>query len=145
LQSEAGFRRILVAVDGSPVSMRAVDQAARVAKHEKGELIALHVVPKPYPEVVEDYASYYEEARKKVRVWMRDVEVTASRHGVTIRTEIIVDASSILEAIIGYAERHNVDLIVAGTRGKTPSQRLRVGSVATGLVTYSSCPVLIIR
>jgi nucleotide-binding universal stress UspA family protein len=64
---------------------------------------------------------------------------------VGLRSEILVDASSVLDAILGYAERYSVDLVVTGTRGRTPSARILMGSVAHGLVQYASCPVLVVR
>lgn len=139
------FKHVLVAVDGSRVSLAAVDVAARVAKHESGELIALHVVPKPPFDFTGDAASYYEEARRTAKRWMPDVERTAKMHNVGIRSEILVDASSVLDAILAYAESNKIDLIVTGTRGRTPSRRMLVGSVASRLVEYANCPVLVVR
>ena len=45
--SKSGFSKIIVAVDGSEVSLRAADHAARIAKQDGAGLIALHVVPVP--------------------------------------------------------------------------------------------------
>lgn len=137
------FKRVLVAVDGSEVSLRAVDHAARIAKDEDALLLALHVVASPQFEV--SLPEYYENARKSARKWMKDVENTAALHAMTIKAEILVGAYSIVDAIIGYAENQSVDLIVTGTRGRTQSAKLLVGSVAAGLVEYASCSVLVVR
>lgn len=140
-----GFSRILVAVDGSEVSMRAVEHAARLAKQDGAELIAMHVVPSPPFEIPGEVADYYDVARKNAKKWMREVEGVASRFGLGLKSDIIVGAFSVVDAIVGYAETVSVDLIVSGTRGKTPSNRMRMGSVASGLVEYSSCAVLVVR
>jgi nucleotide-binding universal stress UspA family protein len=145
VESWPGFRRILVAVDGSRVSLRAVDYAARLAKEEKAELMALHVVPSPPFEIAESPAAYYDEARRNVKKWLKDVERVAATHGKTIESEILVDASSVPDAILGYAETHQVDLIVTGHRGRTPSTKMLIGSVASAVVEYASCPVLVVR
>ena len=50
-----------------------------------------------------------------------------------------------VDAIIGYADTSSVDLIVSGTRGRTPSAKLLLGSVASGLVEYAGCAVLVVR
>ena len=134
-----------MAVDGSEVSLKAVNYAALLAKHEGAELIALHVVPKPPFEFSGDIAIYYDEARRRAKRWLRDVESTAARHGIGVRIEFLVDALSIPEAILGYAESNQVELVVTGTRGMTPSRRMLIGSVAIGLVQYASCPVLVVR
>ncbi len=139
------FTRILVAVDGSEVSIRAAEHAARIAKEEGAELVALHVVPVPPFEVSGELADHYDNARRNAKKWMKDVEAIATRLGIGVKTEVVVGAYSVVDALIGYAETAGVDLIVSGTRGKTPSRRMLVGSVASGLVEYSSCAVLIVR
>lgn len=55
------FKRVLVALDGSEVSLRAVDHVARIAKDENALLLALHVVASPQFEV--SLPEYYENAR----------------------------------------------------------------------------------
>ena len=62
------------------------------------------------------------------------------------RSEIIEDPSSTVEwIIINYAERESVDLIVMGTRGKSGFKRPLLGSVASGVLSYAHCPVMILR
>ena len=130
------FKRILVAIDGSDVSLRAADHAARIAKEEGASLVALHVIANPPFEIVGGAADYYDYAKKDAKKWIKDIENIAALHGMTVKTEILVGAYSTLDAIIGYAENQSVDLIVTGTRGKTQSAKLLVGSVAAGLVQY---------
>lgn len=142
---KSGFKKILVAVDGSEVSLRAVDYAAHIAKLEAATLTALHVIPVPPFEILGNMAEYYDQAKKPARKWMKEVEEAASQHGITIKTEILVAAYSILDAVLGYAENQSIDLIVTGTRGRTQSAKLMMGSVASGLVQYAGCPVLVIR
>ena len=90
-------------------------------------------------------ADYYETAKRPAKKWMKDVENIAASHSLTVKTEILVGAYSVIDAILGYAENQHCDLIVTGTRGRTQSRTLLIGSIAAGLVQYSSCPVLVIR
>jgi nucleotide-binding universal stress UspA family protein len=90
-------------------------------------------------------ADSYANARKNAKKWMKDVEDIAMRNGIGVKTEILVGAYSVVDAIVGYAETTKADLIVTGTRGTTPSKRIVVGSVASGLVEYAGCAVLVIR
>lgn len=143
-QSQA-FRRILVAVDGSEVSLRAAEHAARIAKQDGAQLVALHVISSPSFEVTGGMMEYYDSARKEAKKWMKDIELTVEKHGLAAKTETVVGAFSVVDTIIGYAETNSIDLIVSGTRGRTPSARLRVGSVASALVEYADCSVLVIR
>lgn len=145
MPSREKFRRLIVAVDGSSVAQRAVTHAVRLAKHDGAELIALHIVPAPSSEVPGELADYYDQARKNARRWMQEVEVVAQEAGVRFKSDVIVGASSVVDAILGYAETVAADLIVTGTRGRTPSRRILVGSVASALVEYATCPVLVVR
>jgi nucleotide-binding universal stress UspA family protein len=140
-----GFTRVIVAVDGSEVSLRAAEHAARIARQDGAELLALHVVPVIPFEVQGEPADNYAGARKNAKRWMREVEEIAARNGIGVKTEVIVGAYSIVEAIIGYAETTKADLVVSGSRGTTPSRRILMGSVASGLVQYAGCAVLVIR
>ena len=140
-----GFTRIVIAVDGSEVSLRAAEHAARIAWQDKAELTALHVVPAPQFEVQGGLAENYASARRTANKWMKAVEEIAARNGIGVKTEIVVGAYSVVDAILGFAETVKADLIVTGTRGTTPSRRILVGSVASGLVEYSGCAVLVIR
>jgi nucleotide-binding universal stress UspA family protein len=139
------FKRILVAVDGSEVSLRAVEYAAHIAKIDGATLTALHVIPVPQYEIPGDVADYYEHAKKPAKKWMKDISDATALTGVPAKTEILVGAYSIVDAVLGYAENQSADLIVTGTRGRTQSIKLTVGSVASGLVQFASCPVLVIR
>lgn len=143
--SKRGFARLIVAVDGSEVSLRAAEHAARIAKQDGAELVALHVVPVPPFEVKGDLAEIYASARRDAKKWMKDVEEIGTKSGIGVKTEVVVGAYSVVDAILGYAETVKADLIVTGTRGTTPSRRMLVGSVAAGLVEYAACAVLVIR
>ncbi len=44
-----------------------------------------------------------------------------------------------------FAEENNIDLIVIGTRGRSGFKRLLLGSVASRVVTYAHCPVLVVK
>lgn len=140
-----GFSCVLVAVDGSEVSMRAAGHAARIARQDKSKFLALYVVQVPTVDVHGGLATYFDTARAEAKKWMKDVESIAEREGMGVKTEVVVGAYSVVDAILGYAEASGVDLIVTGTRGTTPSRRILVGSVAGGLVEYSSCAVLVVR
>ncbi len=59
--------------------------------------------------------------------------------------EFIIDPTSIVGAIVEYAEHENIDLLVIGSRGLTGFKKLLVGSVASGVVTYAHCPVMVVK
>jgi nucleotide-binding universal stress UspA family protein len=53
--------------------------------------------------------------------------------------------NSIASTIVEFAENEKVDLIVVGTRGASGVKRMLLGSVASGVVTYAHCPVLVVK
>jgi nucleotide-binding universal stress UspA family protein len=57
----------------------------------------------------------------------------------------ILEVRSITNSLVSYAESHNVDLIVMGSRGFSGFKKLLLGSVASGVSQHSKCPVLIIK
>jgi nucleotide-binding universal stress UspA family protein len=46
---------------------------------------------------------------------------------------------------VNYAEEEKVDLITIGTRGRTGIIRMLLGSVASAVVTYAHCPVMVVK
>jgi len=62
-----------------------------------------------------------------------------------VKTDIFMDVKSITDAIIDYASKKNIDLIVIGTKGRTGLQGFLLGSVASGVVQHAHCPVLLAR
>jgi nucleotide-binding universal stress UspA family protein len=57
----------------------------------------------------------------------------------------VLDVASAADSIVNYADSKKADLIVIGTKRRTGLKRLLLGSVASGVVTHASCPVLITR
>jgi nucleotide-binding universal stress UspA family protein len=65
---------------------------------------------------------------------------------VKLKSEIIEDPiSRVGSAIVDYAERENVDLIVIGSRGRRGFKKMLLGSVASYVVTYAYCPVMVVK
>jgi nucleotide-binding universal stress UspA family protein len=62
-----------------------------------------------------------------------------------LKTEFIVAKKSVLNTMIEYIEEQNISLIVVGTKGRSGVKRMLLGSIASGLVSYSPCPVLVIK
>ena len=61
-----------------------------------------------------------------------------------IETAIIVSTATV-DSILDYAEEKDIDLIVVGTRGHSGIKKLLLGSTASGIVTYASCPVTVVK
>jgi nucleotide-binding universal stress UspA family protein len=157
--------KILVAIDGSEMSMRAAAYAIDIAnikgKEEKNvQLIGLTVIDLTnlsysFFATASGYyeAEKLEEKRKEAQQLLDKVEKLAVKENNTnnnvniqFKSEIIEDPiSRIGSSIVDYAERENIDLIVIGTRGRTGFKKMLLGSVASDVVTYAHCPVLVVK
>lgn len=76
---------------------------------------------------------------------MEKLRQKAEEKKVAFRSEIIEGILSAEATIIDYAESHNINLIVIGTRGRSGFSRVLLGSVASKVVTYAHCPVLVVK
>ena len=157
------FSKILVAIDGSETSMRAAEYAINLSKiqnhqgQEKtgAQLFGLTVIDlsKLPDSLLATTSGYYgimelEGKRKEAQQWLDKAETLAIEQNFDIRnfkSEIIEDVSSrVGYAIVNYAESQNIDLIVIGTKGRTGLRKMLLGSVASDVVTYAHCPVLVV-
>jgi nucleotide-binding universal stress UspA family protein len=76
--------------------------------------------------------------------YLNKVKLKANQKNIQIKTEII-SSMNISGGILDYAEENNIDLIVIGTRGRSGFKRLLLGSVASHVITYAHCPVLVVK
>jgi nucleotide-binding universal stress UspA family protein len=89
--------------------------------------------------------TYIDEAKRQAEMWYMKVGDLASKNGVKFSAETILDVVSAADSIVNYAENNKADLIVIGTKGRSGLNRFLLGSVASGVVTHASCPVLVTR
>jgi nucleotide-binding universal stress UspA family protein len=147
-ENEKKFSKILVAVDGSQASMDAADQAIEIARKYNSELIALHVIlsdttifgtnpPQHIDEIKQQAQQYLDKIKQKL-------PNQHDNNNIQMRTELISSATAV-GGIVGFAEKENIDLIVVGTRGRSGFKKLLLGSVASGVVNYAHCPVMVVK
>ncbi len=147
--NNTGFRNILAAVDGSEESMEAADFAISMAKTYGAHLTVLYVLRTPVvgnDEVVSGLEMLLDECRKAANEWLMEIK-EKGRHdeGVEVETKIVQGVRSEYQQIVTFAQSINADLIVMGSRGMSGFKKLLLGSVASGVVTYASCPVLVVK
>jgi nucleotide-binding universal stress UspA family protein len=144
--------RILVAVDGSDISMNAADYAITLAKNNNNEaeifvinVIDLSPIFKMLPS--DTRKQLIRIGRQQASQIFDTVAEIAKRHGVItkINTEMVETSVSAADEIIRYAQEKGIDLIVVGTKGRSGMSKALLGSVASKVVTYSPCSVLVVR
>lgn len=138
--------RILAPTDFSDTSVVALKYATALADALGAQLHLLHVV---------DLAVERQGAARMAMVPNRDIEAEARRRsdeelaGLLTRPErqkyraaLVTAMGSPPVAIVRYARREDIDLIVLGTHGRGPVAHLLIGSVAENVVRSAPCPVL---
>jgi nucleotide-binding universal stress UspA family protein len=76
--------------------------------------------------------------------YLDNVKLKAREKTIQIKTEIIASLN-VAGGIVEYARNKNTNLIVIGTRGISGFKKLLIGSVASGVITYAHCPVLVVK
>ena len=145
------YTNILVAVDGSEASKRAVSEATQLAKLSRCTLTAVYVIDQS---AAFTYAGACDphlltDAARQVGVSLLNEALAQMRElNVVGDTEIVETqgiAEDIASALMRCAERRGVDLVVMGTHGRRGLRRMVIGSVAERFVRHATCPVLLIR
>lgn len=141
-KAEIGWKRVLLAIDGSKYSKAAAERAIDFAGEYKGELMVVSVVDVPAefygeaPDAVEDLIN-------KAKGYVEDVKRQAEASG--IKTETFVREGETYKAILDLAKEQNANAIVVGSHGRTGLKRLLMGSVTEKVIGYASCPVLVVK
>ncbi len=133
-------KRAVFAVDFSPQSIEAARAGLRLLAGDATVFIA-HVRPRV---TVFDGMGMWEEeyesaAGKELQNFVAALNVPEG-----MRVEVVSLSGSAASAVLGFADKEDADLIVAGTRGAGLVQRLLLGSVATRLMRHSTRSLLIV-
>jgi nucleotide-binding universal stress UspA family protein len=136
----------MVAIDGSESSLNAADFAVSLAKRDNAELTLLTVI---HTALGLGHAGKPEEWHKNERMRVQElfqkIKKEAQNLNITCKENIIETHMSVDGALVNYAEEQNADLIVIGTSGMSDFRKMVLGSVVTGVVRYSTCPVLVVK
>ncbi|HEX8435261.1 universal stress protein [Archangium sp.] len=138
--------RILIAVDGSPPSQRALEFGASLAAKLGEGVVLLHVRPQAAPEAGGGPGTRSEPRASHPGELTPLLEALADKarsHGVAVETELRVGDPAL--AIHDRAQLADVRMVVMGSRGQGTVARLLLGSVATQVVHTSSRPVVVVR
>jgi len=138
------LKNILVPVDGSEYSMRAVDYAVKMALLTDGEIMLIHC-HKPFPVILGE--PYFQKAIDKI---MKKSNELLDPYRNKLRSAGVSFADRILEgtaaiAICEVAKIEKTDMIVMGSRGRNDLEGLLLGSCTHRVLKTAPCPVLVTR
>jgi nucleotide-binding universal stress UspA family protein len=134
------IKKLLVPIDFSDCSRKALDYAVPFARQFDAEVVLLHVL-EPYPPIPQmdliDLDSVG-EAR-------RNLETLRARTAQAVHCSSLVRTGDPRTEIIAAAQELGIDLIVLSTHGRTGIAHVLLGSTAEKVVRHAKCPILIVR
>jgi len=137
------YMNILVPLDGSENSQKALLQACDLAKNHQGHLVLVYVVDKPLSLNLLDRKEYLGILRKfGNKVLIKGKEI-AKNQGVDVTT--IIKEGNISNEIVKLARNKKCNLIIVGSKGLGKTARFFLGSVSSKLANNSPCSILIVK
>lgn len=152
------FNKILVAVDGSDYSKKALDYALELAEKFDGKITLIHVYSTVVPLAASSdtlstpaftpvsaplAAKLSEEAKQRGKQILDEAEQVAERRGISVE-KLLMEGDAVKE-IVASATEEKYDLIVVGHRGLRKLGEWILGGVSEGVSHKAPCPVLIVK
>ena len=141
------YKRILVPVDGSETSNRALVAALQMARETSGRVRLLHAIDElAYLSAFEYSGQVLEAARKGGAKTLEDAAAIATASGVPADHKLVeVTGQRLGEVVADEARNWDADLIVIGTHGRRGVSRVLLGSGAEQVLRLAPVPVLAVR
>ena len=153
------FTDILVPLDGSELSERALPIAQNLAQSSQATVHLIHMVSREHElgagrgmefsaqsvELEMDMARRLTESRLgQGKLYLEEKGSQLSKAGIKIETEFAVKAGDPAQNIIDYVKDHSISLVVMSTHGRGGVRRLLVGSVTDRVIRSCEVPVLVV-
>lgn len=142
------LKEILVPLDFSPLSEKALRYAARLAEKFGAGLTLLHVIEPEIPPTFEGMMIAPPTVSDGADAWTEKQLNALAKSLAPERTgaaTALVRRGLAAQEIVDVAKELDVDLIVMGTHGYTGWKHFCIGSTAERVVRAASCPVLVVR
>ncbi|MGB9717676.1 MAG: universal stress protein [Thermoproteota archaeon] len=138
------FRRILVPLDGSEHSVKALETAVQIALKFGSRITLVHVYQVGGFAISPTPVNEFVEAIRKMGVnILEDGEKRVKSGGVEV-DKLLVEGRPV-DQIIRTCREGGFDMIVMGARGLSRVKEVILGSVSEGVVRHASCPVLVVK
>ena len=146
------YKNLLVPVDESKLSVKAVDQGIELAQWLNAGVVFLHVSPAYQPPIVMEgmiidfpsEANYRKAVTKQAGLLLDKAQKKALAAEVSCKTAHIID-DSIWESIISCAKKYKCDAIVMASHGRRGISAVLLGSETQKVLTHSKLPVMVVR
>jgi nucleotide-binding universal stress UspA family protein len=120
-------KKILAAIDRSKYKEKIIAYAISMGKAWGAEVTAIHVIDPgrgvPGGRIKEKERQREEEAERPAEDLLSEAELQAKKEGINLRKEIVKESDTVEKAIIDYAKKNNIDVILIGTTGMSAQKR----------------------
>ena len=134
--------RVLLAVDQRTAANGSVDEAIRLARTEKAELIVLSVLERSNLHLPGGLMRRVDQERDRLEIGARAIVGRARDAGV--QATYLIWEGDPAETILEASHAEGADIIVLGSRPRTDLRRLFLGSVSTHVTRAASCQVIVV-
>jgi len=136
--------------------MKAAEYALLISTGLDAELLAIHVVRSEDAmiatnslienlDTITTEDSIVQTVKKDAEKWFITIREKSSANGIRLKTGLVVSPIEVDDAIVNYAERENVGLIVIGEEGKSGLKEKLHGSTASHIAAQIKRPILIVK
>ena len=141
------FKKIMVALDGSPQALSALESAQAMADAFGAEIHLVSVEVPHFPRGREwklTQAAYLDKKHRELREYLSHWSEKLGQSGRPVSTEVLPPGSTV-SRLLDEIENYGADLLVLSSHGRSGVYRLLFGSTAEELNRRASCPVLVVH
>ena len=146
------FKKLLVAVDGSSHSIKAVKVAAELAHQLKSCIVILHVIRDlPLPKEIQEMIQAGEVTESRLEILKTSAEIIFERARKIAGEERVTQIETEIREgdpateIVAAAQNHHADLIIIGTQGLSELKSMFMGSVTRKVNNLSPIHFLTVK
>jgi nucleotide-binding universal stress UspA family protein len=138
------FEKILVPLDGSEHSIKALEVAVQIALRFDGKITLIHAYSiSGFAISATPVQEFIEATRKAGADILADGEKRVKAEGVHVET-LLLEGHAV-EQIVKTCKEGKFDLVVMGARGLSRIKEILLGSVSDGVTRHAYCPVLVVK
>lgn len=141
------MKKILIPIDGSDFSLRAVEKGAEIAKQFDSEIVLFNAI---------DYIKFDDRGRNELAILgeLERYSQSALEKGKDLleglnfnNFKLVSETGNTTNLVCGYADKNGMDLIVMGSQGLNAGKikGIFIGSIARKVVSCSQIPVLVVK
>jgi nucleotide-binding universal stress UspA family protein len=145
--SKPEINKILAPLDFSPHSAETLDVAlafGRAAHLLEIDTLHAYSVPRGFQMIGKSYEEFAEKMKDNTKIDYRNFIATVDRKGIKVNPNFLLEDNP-GKAINDFIHKNGTDLLVIGTRGRTNSAALLLGSVAEHLIHHAQIPLVAVK